>query len=715
MKVSGRKPCLVVIAVTAAAMMAGCPLPFDYNGRGAGSSHTTDPSSPKMTVPVAVSYSEEGGTSGTIADGDSFASGKTTTVTLSTATDNAVIYYTDDGTTIASLSSAKKINGSSGAITVHRTTSVQSLDIHAVAIGPNMLPSQPVHATVGVSPYPILSVICDKVSTSEDGGTATFTITSSSQSNSDITVNLVTSGTYELNDVTSSVMTFPGPGTSFSRTLTQSTTTITIPITGQRDVDGDNEKVILTIQPDPNSPPAYTVGAPASTTVEVLDNQRPELTIARSVSPISDNGGVTVFTVTSSFALSSDLTVNLLTGGTYETSDVSGMPGPGSTFALTFPAGQLTASRTVTAQTDPGEFDNETVTLSIVASGAYSIGTPGSATLSITDTSPIPALTLTADRGSMTDGQTATFTVTASVAPDANHTVNIVSTNYTVGKVLVPANVTILAGATSAQFQVSAPAQVGYEVQNPQVSLVSGTGHTLGFPNGQSLQIYDDALGVFEWDGVWSFNTGMGSNVGTGASWSITGSVPLSGGALNFSGIYDPYPGDAATVSVTNASADFNKNLFTLAVSFKMADLNFTVSRAIIVGGTSYRWLIAQVDPNGNLSVDFNNHGIIDSNPVDPAYNLDLGMTISAGTTYTLVLNVDVATRTLTAWLNGTMVTRALPSYFVWANPTGDEVLTSTDYSRGRAFKGTWDWVFAANGLLDYNEVLTLITSDPDL
>ena len=53
-------------------MIAGCPLPFDYNGQGAGSSHTADPSSPSITAPVTVSYSEQGGTSGTVADGGTF-------------------------------------------------------------------------------------------------------------------------------------------------------------------------------------------------------------------------------------------------------------------------------------------------------------------------------------------------------------------------------------------------------------------------------------------------------------------------------------------------------------------------------------------------------------------------------------------------------------------------------------------------------------------
>jgi hypothetical protein len=39
MKVSCRRLPLPVIAVTTVAMMAGCPLPFDYKGPGAGTSH----------------------------------------------------------------------------------------------------------------------------------------------------------------------------------------------------------------------------------------------------------------------------------------------------------------------------------------------------------------------------------------------------------------------------------------------------------------------------------------------------------------------------------------------------------------------------------------------------------------------------------------------------------------------------------------------------
>ena len=182
----------------------------------------------------------------------------------------------------------------------------------------------------------------------------------------------------------------------------------------------------------------------------VQDNHIPVLILAASASPISDNGGTTVFTVTSSFAPTSALTVNLQTGGTYESTDVSGsqiQSGPGTGFTATIPANETTVSFPVTAHPDAGEFDNETVALSLVANSAYKIGSPGSASVTITDTSPIPVLTMTVDRQSMFDGQSAIFAVTASTAPDANLAVNMVSSGCTVGKVsAIPSSITIPPG-----------------------------------------------------------------------------------------------------------------------------------------------------------------------------------------------------------------------------------------------------------------------------
>jgi len=444
-----------------------------------------------------------------------------------------------------------------------------------------MLPSPAVHFSVAVSPFPILSVTRNAASISEDGGTATFTISASSAPASDIIVTLLTGGSYGSGEVTG----IPVSGTTFTVTLAQSTTSVTIPITANHDTNGVNETVTLGIQPDPANPPAYTVGTPASASVTIQD----------------DNA---------------------------------------------------------------------------------------------------PVLTLSADRSTMTNLQVATFTVNATFAPQADLVVNVASSGYATGTVIVPSGLTIPSGATSAQFQVSASTGAGYEVQNPQVSLATGSGYSIGSPGAQSLQISDATLGVFNYDGVWGFNSGSGSAVGGGASWNLGGNVSVTGGSLAIGGNYST---DTATVALSNGSVVFNQNLFTIGVKFAASDLS--ASRPLFVGGYGWRWIMVNIDTSGNLSVDLKNH----------ANTLPLtGMTISAGTTYTLVLNVSVdpvlGGISITAWLNGSPVSTGIaPGSFTWdpAQPP-DAILTASDYSNGRMFKGTWDWAFAANGLLDYTTVVNL-------
>ena len=142
LKVFFRKPCLPVIAATAAVMMAGCPLPFEYNGQNAGNAHTSDPSTPDITASVVVSYSEQGGSSGTVTDGVPFVSSKTTVVTLSTRTANAVIFYTDDGT-IPTIATAKRMSSSSGQITLTGPTPSRLWTFTRSQSAPTCCPARP--------------------------------------------------------------------------------------------------------------------------------------------------------------------------------------------------------------------------------------------------------------------------------------------------------------------------------------------------------------------------------------------------------------------------------------------------------------------------------------------------------------------------------------------------------------------------------------------
>ena len=269
MKVSRRSFGLFVLVATAVLVTAGCPLPYQFNGENGGTAHSTDPSTPDMTSPVTASYTVQGGGSGTILNGGSFVAGQTTTVTISTATVGAVIFYTTDGTTLTNLRTAQKFDASSGTFTVSRTGTPQSLDIHAVAVGPNMLPSTAASFTVSVSPYPILSVTVDKTAVSEDAGIATFTVTSSLTPSSDITVNLQT-GSTDLTGYETGIPT--AANAKFTTTLTHGTTSVTIVVTGVHNSSTLSPTASLAVLADTNTPPTYTVGAPSSASFMLQDD-----------------------------------------------------------------------------------------------------------------------------------------------------------------------------------------------------------------------------------------------------------------------------------------------------------------------------------------------------------------------------------------------------------------------------------------------------------
>jgi uncharacterized repeat protein (TIGR02543 family) len=104
---------------------------------------------------VEVRFSERGGKSGTIAVGETVTTSDDTTVTLSTNTNNATIYYTKDGSAIEDLGKVESVQRSSTSFIVEIADPApgnltHSLEVHALAIGPGMRPSPEVSAGVTV-------------------------------------------------------------------------------------------------------------------------------------------------------------------------------------------------------------------------------------------------------------------------------------------------------------------------------------------------------------------------------------------------------------------------------------------------------------------------------------------------------------------------------------------------------------------------------------
>ncbi|HPT56656.1 MAG TPA: putative Ig domain-containing protein, partial [Casimicrobium sp.] len=143
--------------------------------------------------------------------------------------------------------------------------------------------------TVTVSPPPSVSIAVTPASVSEDGATnLTFTVTRSLNLSSPTTVNITTSGTATSGvDYVGGVATVVIPANATTATITLNPT-----------VDGvvePDETVILTVA----AGTGYTVGAPASATGTILNDDVPTATIAVSPAAVAEDGAANlVYTVT---------------------------------------------------------------------------------------------------------------------------------------------------------------------------------------------------------------------------------------------------------------------------------------------------------------------------------------------------------------------------------------------------------------------------------
>ena len=132
---------------------------------------------------------------------------------------------------------------------------------------------------------------------------------------------------------------------------------------------------------------------------------------------------------------------------------------------MTIPAGQTTTAQTVTAHPDLGDYNNQTVTFTLTSNPSYTIGTPGSASVTILDSSPVGTVALANSSSAVSDAIPTTLAVTTTIPPEAPLTVNLSWTGYTPGLVTVPATVVIPAGARSATFVMTPTVQANYPVQ----------------------------------------------------------------------------------------------------------------------------------------------------------------------------------------------------------------------------------------------------------
>ena len=220
------------------------------------------------------------------------------------------------------------------------------------------------------------------------------------------------------------------------------------------------------------------------------------MTITADTSPVTE-GTAATFTITASSAPTTDLTVSV---NVSETEDVlSGTPDA----TVTINANETTATLTVATDDDNVAEEAGVVTAQVQVGTGYTVGAPSSASVTVNDNDgpgtkgpPLPEMTITANRASVTEGTAATFTITADPAPTTALKVRVNVTQTS--KVLSgtpPSTITFNAKQTTVTLTVATDDDNADEVASEVTAQVqSGTGYTVGTPSSATVTVNDNDI-----------------------------------------------------------------------------------------------------------------------------------------------------------------------------------------------------------------------------
>ena len=245
-------------------------------------------------------------------------------------------------------------------------------------------------------------------------------------------------------------------------------------------------------------------------------------------------GGNAVFTVSASSAPTAALTVTLTVADDASSDFLSASDQGEKT--VTIASGQTSATLTVSTQNDSTDEADGSVTATVSSGTGYTVGSPSTATVAVSDNDPTPQGTpvvrIAAGAG-VTEGANAVFTLTASPTPTASITVNIAVTqsgDFATSGQAGARPVTIGTGGTATL--TVATDDDGTDETNGSITatLQAGTGYTAhGTQNAATVGVDDNDVPVVRVTG------------GTGVT---------EGGTAVFTVTASPAPATAITVSV---------------------------------------------------------------------------------------------------------------------------------------------------------------------
>jgi hypothetical protein len=236
----------------------------------------------------------------------------------------------------------------------------------------------------------------------------------------------------------------------------------------------------------------YTVGTPGSAQTTITNNNVPSLQISggTTVSP----GGATTLTVTANQAPLQDTQVGLELSG----SAVAGTDYDPVDPVVTLGAGSTSATVTIDTLDDKEIQPNKYIEVAIAPSSAYSVGSQGSAVITISGSNAVPTVTLSSATTYLEKGQPYDVTVSLNEALASSLTIDLsyggtatAGTDYTVpgGNLIVPT------GQTSAQLTI--PTVTNNVVESDRtltVTLAASAAYQIGTPNSVSVTIKSTVL-----------------------------------------------------------------------------------------------------------------------------------------------------------------------------------------------------------------------------
>ena len=342
-------------------------------------------------------------------------------------------------------------------------------------------------------------------------------------------------------------------------------------------------RVNTVVEPDPTitmtigSNAGYAVGTPASAETTIADNNVPSLQISggTTVSP----GGATTLTITANQAPFQNIEVELQVAG----SAVAGTDYDPVDPVVTLPAGSTTASVTIDTLDDQVIEPDKYIVVSLAPSpSSYSVGTDGSAVVTISGSNALPTVTLSSATTYLQKGQPYDITISLNEALGRALTVDLTyggsataGTDYTVpgGNVVMPAGQTAMA--------LTVPTVTNDTVESNRtlvVTLAANPAYQIGTANSVAVTMTSSVVPEL----TISVNTAM-VNQGGAATFVITASqAVVKATSVNFSVQGTAQPGQDYEPLVGAALLQAGQSRVTVVLQSLRSDVTFQPTDMIV-------------------------------------------------------------------------------------------------------------------------------------